>query len=120
MIAAKSTAEAKARHILNWFRNKSSRALYDAQFSCSLETLVSVSKTHTPVLSALNFFGNFSRFENPLPRTESPGLHPSAVAPKPIQDDLGHVRAWAHSFLRGMCGRFYGQVDRVPGNSAHQ
>jgi hypothetical protein len=76
MIAAKSTAEAKARHILNWFRHKSSRAFYDAQFSCSLETLVSVSKTHTPGLRALNFFANFSRFENPLPRTESPGATP--------------------------------------------
>src|SRR5277367_2308601 len=32
----------------------------------------------------------------------------------------GHVRAWARAFQRRIYGRFYGYVDRVRSNSAHQ
>src|ERR1700722_7394156 len=33
---------------------------------------------------------------------------------------LGHVRAWARTFQEQLCGCFYGYVDQLGSDSAHQ
>ena len=53
------------------------RVLIETQFSCGLEILSGFRKTHTPGLKPSILREGFSGFENPLPRTESPGLAPS-------------------------------------------
>jgi hypothetical protein len=71
--------------------------LRQGQFSCRLEIPSAFSK-HTPGLKALRFRAERCRgFENPLPRTQSPGLAPIRSWGTKTRDDLGHVRAFART-----------------------
>jgi hypothetical protein len=76
----------------------------------------------TPITALLRYYGRCDSSVGSLPDRGLPDswLHPSAAALSQLQMTLGHVRASARAIQRRLRGRFYGDVDRVRSDSAHQ
>jgi hypothetical protein len=77
-------------------------------------------QTRDPIGLKQNTYTSQSReFENPLPRTEVRGWHQSVVICR-FEMTLGHVRALARTIQGRLCGFFYGYLDQLESDSAHQ